>query len=85
MRKTLLASALLLALCGSALAGDINSPPITTSNPPSTTKLSSTQTTRGSAATEPPDAAPGGITPAYDTYLLAVVALRVFGGVLALF
>ncbi len=30
MRKTLRASALVLALCGSALAGDINNPPVTT-------------------------------------------------------
>ncbi len=84
MRKTLLASVLLLALCGAALAGDMNSPPLT-SNPPSTTPASSAQTSDDSAATESPDAADDGTIPGDDTVPLAEIALRVFEGVLALF
>jgi hypothetical protein len=63
MRKTLYASVLVLALCGSALAGDINSPPAPIAgdmgcpplaagditNPPSATQSSDDQTADGLA------------------------------------
>lgn len=61
MRKTLCVSALVLALCGSALAGDINSPPAPApgniptpphaaadiNNPPGTIQSSDDQTADG--------------------------------------
>lgn len=64
MRKTFCASALVLALCGSAFAGDMNCPPLLASvdinnpplaseeisNPPNATQSSDEQTTDGFAA-----------------------------------
>jgi hypothetical protein len=64
MRKTLCASALVLALCGSAFAGDMNCPPLLASgdidnpppaseeisNPPNATRSFDEQTADGFAA-----------------------------------
>lgn len=85
MRKTLLASVLLLALCGSALAGDINSPPLITSPPQNTIQSTGTQTSEVPVETETQDTTPDGTTPGDDALTLTEVALRMFDGVLALF
>ena len=88
MRKTLCASVLVLALCGSALAGDINSPPIAPgdiSNPPGASQASSNQTADGSVSMGTPDTAANGIIHGDDVDSLTAAALTVLNSVLALF
>ncbi len=53
MRKTLLAAALVLALCCSALAGDIHTPPVAPDPPPGTSQELSVDAENN---------APGGLT-----------------------
>jgi hypothetical protein len=87
MRKTLCASVLVLALCGSALAGDIECPPIAPSNipnPPSVSQSSGNQTADGSIATGAPDAAADGIINGDNANSVAAAALTVLNSVLAL-
>ena len=84
MRKTLCASVLVLALCGSALAGDIHTPPhsapLDSSSQPSETQTSDVQTT-----------ASWGEAPAADGIIygnsaddIVAATLAAFGSVLAL-
>ena len=86
MRKSLCASVLVLAFCGSAFAGDISCPPIAPGdipNPPSAAQSSSDQTADGSIGT-------GATTAADDSIIhntadsLAEAALIVLNSVLAL-
>lgn len=87
MRKTLCASVILLALCGSAFAGDINNPPVAPgdiNNPPAPSQPSGTQTVEGSIGTGAPDAASDSII--YGDYAdsLSEAALSALNSVLAL-
>lgn len=87
MRKTLCASVLVLALCGSAFAGDINNPPIAPGDiscPPSASRSFGDQATDGSldaGATPSAD----GITHDVNADSLTAAALTVLNSVLALF
>lgn len=77
MRKTILASVLVLALCGSAYAGDIESPPLRASDDAPDTTL-----------VVPEEPAPPSATPSPDdliTYGLTEAALTALNNVLALF
>ena len=82
MRKTICASVLLLALCGSALAGDMHSPPApaVVSNQPSEPQTSGVQTTESWGE----DPAADGII--YDETADGIVAatLAAFSSVFAL-
>lgn len=84
MRKSLYASVLALALCGSAFAGDITNPPAPGDipNPPSTSQSTSDQTADGSVGTEV--SAADGIIHGDDADSLAEAALTVLNSVLAL-
>ena len=87
MRKTLCASVLVLALCGSALAGDIECPPIAPGDipsPPSSAQSSGNQTTDGTVGTETPATAADGIIHGDNADSLAEAALTVLNSVLAL-
>ncbi len=87
MRKTLCASVLVLALCVSALAGDIECPPIAPgdiSNPPSAAQSPGNQTADGSVGTGAPDAAADGIIHGDNADSLAEAALTILNSVLAL-
>jgi hypothetical protein len=88
MRKTLCASVLVLALCGSASAGDISCPPIAPgdiSNPPSASQSSSNQTADGWVGTGEAAPADDGIILGDDADSLTAAALTVLDSVLALF
>jgi hypothetical protein len=80
MRKTICASVLVLALCGSALGGDINNPPIVdpdnTRSLPSAPQTSDEQTADGQLGT-------GETATAADA--VAAAALSVLDSMLALF
>ena len=81
MRKTLCASALVLALCGSTFAGDMGCPPIVISDPPSpltTSQSSDVQLTDGSTGAGTPG------DPTAGTDALAAFTLSVVNSVLAL-
>jgi hypothetical protein len=77
MRKTIYASALVLALCGSALAGDMNSPPAPVSESIANTSLAAEESSPSTTAPEPTDDPPAD--------LLVEAALTVLDSVLALF
>lgn len=65
MRKTLCASVLVLALCGSAFAGDIECPPIAPgdiSSPPSAPQSSSNQINDSEISTEASAPTADGVT-----------------------
>lgn len=83
MRKTLCASVLVLALCGSALAGDMGCPPIAPVNFPSTSQSPALQTDDGStdvgASTPTADMNAGG-----DADGFSATALSIINSVLAL-
>jgi len=85
MRKSLYASVLVLALCGSVSAGDITNPPIAPGDidcPPSTTQSSGYQTADGWIGTGA--TADDGIINGDDADSLAEAALTVLNSVLAL-
>lgn len=85
MRKLLCASVLVLALCGSALAGDIECPPIAPGNipdPPSAAQSSGEQTTDGAVGTGA--TADDGIIHGDDADNLIETALAFLNSVLAL-
>ena len=87
MRKTLCASVILLALCGSALAGDINCPPIAPGdvpNPPAPSQPSGTQTVEGSTGPGAQDAASDGIIHGDYADSLSEAVLSALNSVLAL-
>ena len=87
MRKTLYASVFVLVLCGSAFAGDINSPPIapcTINCPPSAPLTSGGEPADGRISTVAEAPAADDIT--YDDYTdgITAAALTVLNSVLAL-
>jgi hypothetical protein len=85
MRKILCASALMLVLCVSALAGDMGCPPIDTgdpTNPPSVSQSTSIQTGDGSTNAEALD--PTADMTAGDADVLASAALSAFNSLLTL-
>ena len=87
MRKTLRASVIVLALCGSAFAGDINNPPIAPGDvptPPVPSQPSGTQTVEGWIGTGTQDAASDGIIHGDYADSLSEAALSALNGVLAL-
>jgi hypothetical protein len=88
MRKTLCASVLVLALCGSALAGDIECPPIVApggiNNPPSASESFSVQTADGWIGTGAAAPTADGIIHGDNADGLAAAALTVINSVLAL-
>lgn len=86
MRKTLSASVLVLALCGSAFAGDITNPPIAPNNipaPPSVSRSTGEETGDGWGGTVAP--ADEGIARSDSAGNLAAIALTILDSVLALF
>jgi hypothetical protein len=76
MRKTLYASVLVLALCGSAFAGDIECPPIAAPGDMGTPPLAAGDINCPPSATQSPDGQP--------TDSLTETALSVINSVLAL-
>ncbi len=88
MRKTLCASVFVLALCGSALAGDMSNPPLARGDmtgPVDASELSSTQATGGWSGTGEASTEGDGIILVDDVDGLTAAALTVLNSMLALF